>query len=220
MSESPHLAPAIRVVKVGGSLLAEPQLPRLVADWLAKQPVATNVLVVGGGTLADAVRELDRVHSLGEERSHWLAVLGMSVTAALVAELLPDAVLVDRFDKLVELRVDDGSIPDAQLTVFDSWQFLREVEPSVPGLRLPHHWQATSDSIAARLAAVIAHSGRQLCELVLLKSTLPPRGASLADAAAAGVVDGCFTQQAAGLPRVRLVTLRSETFEERSWPAE
>jgi aspartokinase-like uncharacterized kinase len=220
MSQSPHAPPAIRVVKVGGSLLGESRLPQLVANWHARQPVATNVLLAGGGSLVDAVRQLDRAHALGEERSHWLAVRAMSVSAALLADLLPCALLVQRFDKLVELLADDGSIPEGRLIVFDSWQFLREVEPGTPGTRLPHHWQATSDSIAARLAAAIAHGGRRLHELVLLKSTLPARGATLAEAMAAAVVDGCFQQQAAGLPCVRLVNLRSESFEDQSWPAE
>lgn len=220
MSQSPHAPPAIRVIKVGGSLFDEPRLPQLLGNWLAMQPVATNVLLVGGGALVDAVRQLDQLHAVGEERSHWLAVQAMSVTASLLADLLPGAMLVERFDKLVELLAADRSIPEGRLIVFDSWQFLREVEPGTPGRRLPHHWQATSDSIAARLAAATAHSGRQLHELVLLKSTLPARGATLADAAAAGIVDGCFPQQAAELSRVRLVNLRSEKFEERSWLAE
>ncbi len=220
MRQTPHAPPAIRVVKVGGSLFDEPRLPQLFGNWLSLQPVATNVLLAGGGALVDAVRRLDRVHALGEERSHWLAVQAMSVTASLLADLLPSAVLVERFDKLAALLTNDKPAPELQVLIFDCWKFLREVEPSVPGPRLPHLWQATSDSIAARLAVAIEHSGRTISELVLLKSKLPARGATLAEAAAAEVVDACFADLAKGLPRVRLVNLRSEPFAERSWPAE
>ena len=220
MSQTPHAPPAIRVVKVGGSLFDEPRLPQLFGNWLSLQPVATNVLLAGGGALVDAVRRVDRVHALGEERSHWLAVQAMSVTASLLADLLPRALLVQRFDKLVALLTNDKPAPELQVLVFDCWQFLREVEPSVPGPRLPHLWQATSDSIAARLAVAIGHAGQSISELVLLKSKLPARGATLAEAAAAKVVDACFADLATGLPRVRLVNLRSEPFAERIWPAE
>lgn len=220
MSQSPHAPPAIRVVKVGGSLLDESPLSELLHAWLALQPNAQNVLLAGGGTLVDAVRRLDRVHALGEERSHWLAVQAMSVTAALVADLLPSAVLVERFDTLVELLTNDKPAPECRVLVFDCWQFMRQVEPSVPRPRLPANWQATSDSIAARLAIAIEQSGQSVSELVLLKSTLPPRGASLSEAAAAEVVDPCFADLAAGLPSVRLVNLRAESFAEQIWPAQ
>jgi aspartokinase-like uncharacterized kinase len=220
MSRSPHSVPAIRVIKVGGSLLDEPRMPQQLGNWLSLPPVATNVLLAGGGALVDGVRELDRVHALGEERSHWLAVRAMSVTASLLADLLPGALLVERFDKLAELLSDSKPDPEFQTLVFDCWQFLREIEPSVPGSRLTHNWQATSDSIAARLAVAIEHSGRTICELVLLKSTLPARGATLREAAAAEVVDACFADLATGLPRVRLVNLRSDPLAERVWPAE
>ena len=220
MSQSPHATPAIRVIKVGGSLFDEPRLPQLLGNWLALQPVATNVLLAGGGALVDAVRRLDRVHALGEERSHWLAVQAMSVTASLLADLLPGAMLVERFDKLVALLKNDNPARESSVIIFECYQFLREVEPGVPSARLPHNWQATSDSIAARLAVAIGHAGQSISELVLLKSKLPAWGATLAEAAAAEVVDACFADLATGLPRVRLVNLRSEPFAERIWPAE
>ena len=220
MSQSPYAPSAIRVVKVGGSLFDEPRLPQLFGNWLSLQPGAHNILLAGGGALVDAVRRVDRVHALGEERSHWLAVRAMSVTATLVADLLPGAVLVERFDTLVASLTNDTPALEFRVLVFDCWQFMHEVEPSVPGQRLPHNWRATSDSIAARLAVAIEHSGRSISELVLLKSTLPARGASLSEDVTAKVVDPCFPDLATGLPRLRLVNLRSKSFEVRIWPAE
>ncbi|MBX9791595.1 MAG: hypothetical protein K2Y37_21960 [Pirellulales bacterium] len=214
MSQPPQ-APPVRVIKVGGSLLDEPRLPVLLRDWLARQPIAGNVVLVGGGSLVDAIRQLDQIHQFGEERSHWLAVRAMRVTARLVRELLPSAEIVEQFESLVG-RLDMREPP--RPTIFDVWQFLREVEPYVAGDRLPRTWQATSDSIAARLACALARRGLPLAELVLLKSTLPPRDATLPDSTAAGIVDACFLQQAASMPRVRLVNLRSDSFDEQIWP--
>jgi aspartokinase-like uncharacterized kinase len=76
---------------------------------------------------------------------------------------------------------------------------------------LPHPWQATSDSIAARLAEVLA------ADLVLLKSANPPvkrpevgdRATWLAELAAREYVDAWFPQAAASIRRVEMVNLRN-----------
>jgi hypothetical protein len=82
---------------------------------------------------------------------------------------------------------------------------LEQAEPQAPGDRLPHSWDVTSDSIAARLAAVVDAD-----ELVLLKSADPPAegGASLLQWAARGYVDRHFPQAARNLI-VRCENLRS-----------
>ena len=216
MSHPPQTPPPVRVIKVGGSLLDEPRLPVLFSDWLARQAISSNVIVVGGGPLVDAIRQLDRTQQLGEERSHWLALSAMRVTAQLAAELLLGTQLVEQFESLVG-HFDVRETPPPTI-IFDSWQFMRDVEPNLGGGRLPTSWQATSDSIAARLAFALAQRGLHLAEVVLLKSMLPTAGSTLLDATATGLVDSCFTQQAAGLPRVRLVNLRSKSFDERIWP--
>ncbi|QJW97197.1 amino acid kinase family protein [Frigoriglobus tundricola] len=70
------------IVKVGGSLFDHPKLgPGLLAFVESLAP-AEVLLVPGGGPVADAVRELDRTHGLGEEAAHWLALRALSVTAA------------------------------------------------------------------------------------------------------------------------------------------
>ena len=52
--------------------------------------------------------------------------------------------------------------------VFDVTGFMRQIEPRLQGSKLPYGWSVTSDSIAARVAAVLAAG-----ELVLLKPALP-----------------------------------------------
>ena len=48
-----------RVIKLGGSLLLRNSLRRDVLNWLSNQPPAKNIVIVGGGKIIDAVRDLD-----------------------------------------------------------------------------------------------------------------------------------------------------------------
>ncbi len=186
-----------RAIKLGGSLLDWPELPAAFASWLAVQPKATNIVVVGGGAIVDALRELDRVGSLGAEACHWLAIHGMSLTAALAAELLGADKLVTDFESLQQL---DGN----GLYVFDVERFMRDdADGAEP---LPCSWEVTSDSIAARVAVRLGAE-----ELVLLKSGLPVEGLTRQELASSEFLDHYFSIAAEGL-MVRVVNLRVETF--------
>lgn len=152
------------VVKVGGSLYDHPRLGPGLRDYLEALAPAEVLLVPGGGDLADAVRRLDAVHRLGEAPSHWLALRSLGVTAAFLRHLLP---------------------PDPRVTVLDASAFATEDEGR-PG-SLPHTWDVTSDSVAARVAVV-----RKAERLVLLKSVDVPAGVPWTEAAARGWVDRYF----------------------------
>lgn len=193
-------AAAARVVKVGGSLFDDAQLPRRLQAWLDAQPPAANVLIAGGGKLAESIREMDRLHALGASPAHWLSVRAMGIMARLLVDLLPNAALVDEVADARRFIAARG----AGLCVFDPMPLLTTDEPRLPGTPLPHGWDVTSDSIAARVAEILTAR-----ELVLLKSDLPP-GESLDEAAAAGYVDQFFPTIAGKLPLVRCVNLRGE----------
>ena len=188
----------VRVIKLGGSLLDLAGLAARFDAWLAVQPCLSNVVLVGGGDMADVVRRAFVRHRLSEEDAHWLCIRILGVTAELAVCLLPKAVLVRRFEDLAAQR--------RELAVFDCEAFLRETDARSAD-PLPHSWDVTSDSIAARLARRL-----RAAELVLLKSALPGPARSTAEAAAAGYVDVHFPSAAAGLP-VRCVNLRGE-----GWP--
>lgn len=155
---------ACRVVKVGGSLFDFPRLPAALSHWLATQPPASNILVAGGGKFADAVRQIDETFTIGESEAHWMCIDLMSTTARLLASIVRPSDLITQFG---QLRGENKSNEDEPI-VFDTSQFLRNIEPDLPGTRLAHNWSVTSDSIAARLAIVL-----QADELVLLKSSDP-----------------------------------------------
>jgi aspartokinase-like uncharacterized kinase len=185
------MRPAVRVVKLGGSLLDWPELPVALREWLATQPPAANLLIVGGGSLVEAVRALDRIHELSDEGAHWLAIRAMGVTATLVAELL-DVPLIDS-------RVDSQGLREG-VCVLNVERLLRE-DAAGPD-PLPASWQVTSDSIAARAARVVGAT-----ELVLLKSAPPTVASDHAAWSQEGYVDAYFPIASKGLT-VRAVNIR------------
>lgn len=109
----------MRVIKVGGSLYDLPDLgPRLVA-FLATGPA---VVVPGGGMFADAVRTLDRIHRLGDEHAHGLAVRAMLLAGEFLSAIAPGCDVIDPAGLHRACR------------------------------ELPASWQVTSDSIAVAVA--------------------------------------------------------------------
>jgi aspartokinase-like uncharacterized kinase len=151
--------------------------------------------------MADVVRDMDRRHGLDEEAAHWLALRALSLNAHFLAELLR-----------ARRPVVTGAVADwpalwrrGKLPILDAYAFARadEAHPE----HLPHCWQATSDSVAARLA-VVAGARR----LVLLKSITIPAGMTWNEAARHGYVDPLF---ASILPRE---SLDVQAINLRAWP--
>ena len=191
-----HPEQALRVVKVGGSLLEWPHLPIALPLWLDAQPPGRNVLIAGGGQLADWLREADARFQLGQSVSHRLCLEALRVTAVLLAELLPESRLVTTFEALQALV---HSPADRAVGVFCPYRFMIEWEPARHPQPLPATWAVTSDSIAARLAEMI-----QADELVLLKSADPPP----AGPTSGGYVDDYFAAATQKLANIRYVNLR------------
>jgi aspartokinase-like uncharacterized kinase len=202
-SASPILAqPGRIVIKVGGSLLEWPELPRRLTQFLEDCRVAGGssrpniALMAGGGPAADLVRTMDRIHGLGDEQAHRLAIDALELNARILASLLPGCTVVERPDEI------DRVCDRGQVAVLSPRRFLEESD----GRRtdpLPASWDITSDSIAARLAADLRAS-----RLVLLKSASLPDGADRAEAARLGLVDPFFPSVARQLEIVVYVCLR------------
>jgi aspartokinase-like uncharacterized kinase len=158
------------VVKVGGSLFDLPDLGERLQRFLATLD-APILLYPGGGAAVDAVRALDRVHSLGEEASHWLALEACALNAHFLARLLPGVPVV-------------GEPTLTRCAIVDPYAFALADEAGPDPL--PHRWDVTSDSLALRVALRVGAE-----RLVLLKSCHWV-GNSWTEAAAAGVVDEWF----------------------------
>src|SRR5262249_34341494 len=82
------------VVKVGGSLFDLPDLGSKLGRWLKALSSQVVLIVPGGGSAAEVVRDLDRRHTLGEDRSHWLALFALGLNARFLAHVLPGAAVI------------------------------------------------------------------------------------------------------------------------------
>jgi 5-(aminomethyl)-3-furanmethanol phosphate kinase len=173
----------MRVVwKLGGSVLSRPEFRQRLTDWLRYWPDSESVWLVGGGVAADAVREWDRVHQLGDETSHNLALSAMDFNAELVCRLLPGAVLVRSGPELEE------ALARRCPAVLCAGDFVAWAEQESHE-RLPRSWQLTSDSLAAWSVRQIRAE-----RLVLVKSIAVCAGTSLDELAREGVVDPLFPE--------------------------
>lgn len=186
------------VFKLGGSLLSLPGLAERLSQALQPWKDARRLLVVGGGPVADFVKDMDTLHHFGEEAGHWLAVRGLVFNSHLAASFLPRAKVVSSLSSCDEVWSNCG------LAILDTFEFLRDDEKN--SLQpLPHRWELTSDSIAARVAEAAGAA-----ELVLLKSTSLQPGAGLEEAAQRGWVDPFFPRYALRIPHIRWINLRAE----------
>ncbi len=188
------------VIKVGGSLLAKSGLPAALQNWLQNDPLVQEkpqrVLIAGGGECVNALRAMDAANPLPAEVTHWAAIDVMDQNARLLATWLEAATLTTNFR-----RIQSGAPGD---WVLAPGQFLRQVEPSLPGVRLPVGWEVSSDSIGARLASLLGAS------LVLVKSSPPPLSflqGHWKKGAASGYVDPFFPVAAGGQPSINAVFL-------------
>jgi len=204
----PDHSPPLTIYKIGGSLLDMPELPQIIQRVLAQRPGQAALLVSGGGEVANVVRKWDRLHHLGDDTAHALALKAMDISASLLAHFLPGARLV-RSPRQVRMAAQDGVI---SLLCADCFVKAAEAQGHAP---LEHTWRVTSDSIAAWTAEVLRAS-----ELVLIKSISAPCGMDAATAARAGFVDEYFPSAAAGLSSIGWVNGRArepmiETWQKR-----
>jgi aspartokinase-like uncharacterized kinase len=197
---------ACTVAKVGGSLFDLPDLRRRLRAWLATIAAGRVVLVPGGGAAADAIRALDRVHQLGAEASHWLALGAMSLNTRFLCQLLPEAQLVGQAfqpDEAALGVVRQAGTFSQRVYILDALPFFQEDERAPD--HLPHWWDVTSDSLSVR-AAVLLRAQR----LTLLKS-VSWANSDWTAASKARIVDAYFPEalRQAGELEVQIVNLRA-----------
>ena len=80
------------VIKLGGSLLDLSGLAARLGRFLKNCSAHQRLLIVGGGGVADLVRQFDTLHHLGKEHGHWLAVRAMHFNTHLVMSMVRGAV--------------------------------------------------------------------------------------------------------------------------------
>jgi 5-(aminomethyl)-3-furanmethanol phosphate kinase len=179
---------ALVIIKIGGSLATDrAQLNEIVAD--IGNAACRSVIVPGGGTFADAVRNMQGRLGFSDKLAHRLAMQAMTDYAEVLAELYPQLV-VTRLKFEIEAAHRAGRIPIWSPAILDA---------GVTGL--PENWSMTSDSFAAFLARSLDADG-----LILVKSTDGPDLAGAGQLSIAGITDDAFPDFAHGLAcPVRLV---------------
>ena len=194
---------ALRIIKLGGSLLNRSDWPVSLTRWLRAQTVMRNILLVGGGLAADAVRAFDKAHLLDPLTSHRAALEALGLSLHMAALVMPQARIITSLDAM------KGESSPESIELFDAGPFMQLEETRKEANRLPHDWSATSDSIAARIAQVY-----EADSLVLLKSTLPAECVDWESAARIGLVDPYFPQVVQGIPDACCVNLTDPEFSQ------
>jgi aspartokinase-like uncharacterized kinase len=140
------------VLKIGGSLSRGAALEALCREISRLGEHYPLLIVPGGGTFADLVRDVYRRYDLTETAAHSMALLAMDQYGYLLNRLIAGSLLTS------ELDVACSAADAGRTAVFLPSILVARANP------LPHSWEVTSDSISAWIAHR-AHSRR----LVLLK---------------------------------------------------
>jgi probable H4MPT-linked C1 transfer pathway protein len=177
--------------KLGGSLLDWPGLPAALAEIAGDAASGRAALLVGGGAIVESLRDLDRLHGLGDAAAHALAMRALDLTAHVAAAMAPGRLVVVATPDACEGAWRSGLLP------------VLAPRAMLPDDVLPASWDVTSDTIAAHLAVRLGAS-----RLVLLKSAPLPPDFTRADAARRGLVDPAFPAASAAIPTVLYRNLR------------
>jgi len=119
------------VVKVGGSLFPENAI-KLVESLVGK-----NVLIVcGGGSFADQVREYDDIIGFSETANHKSAIKCMDIIGILLADK------IDHAKAVYSLEEAKNAISNSKLPILLPSLLLDFLDP------LEHSWKVTSDSLS------------------------------------------------------------------------
>lgn len=140
------------VVKLGGSLLGSPELPRWL-DTLVKISDGKVLIVPGGSVFADAVRHAQLDSKINDAVAHHLALLAMDQFGLLLAGMHPGLVTANS-----ELEIAERGWQHRGIVWLPSRMVLADEN-------IPKNWQVTSDSLGAWVAGKIGAK-----QLVLVKS--------------------------------------------------
>ena len=140
------------VVKLGGSLLGSPELPRWL-ETLVRISDGQVVIVPGGGLFADAVREAQLLTHVSDADAHRLALLAMDQFGLLLAAMNTNLVTASS-----ELEIAERGWQHRAIVWLPSQMVLADES-------IPKNWQVTSDSLSAWFAHKIGAR-----HLVLVKS--------------------------------------------------
>ncbi len=180
------------VIKLGGSLASSSfQLTTFMQDIAAAAARGVAIVIVpGGGSFADAVRQAQQTGGFDDATAHDMALLAMAQSGYLLASLSPRTARLARgWPEVVALLAER---PGAPLI----WQ----PDPRCDALEIEHSWRVTSDALALWLASRLGAR-----RVILVKSCAAPPAnelTNLAKLARLGIVDAAYPCLAAGASNV------------------
>ena len=189
---------ALVVLKLGGSLLAIPDLMNRLETVIERLRPSPVLIVPGGGAAADVIRDLDRKLQLSPEKAHRDAIAAMSYNAALLCRLNKSLRLVRNRDEAKRVW------SEGHAAVLDADSFLFDQPDNNTGDSLPASWDVTSDSIAAWTAR-----HWQADRIILAKSCDAPE-TNLSALCQLGMIDRAF-ETSVGHVRTEWLNLRSQS---------
>lgn len=194
----PTSKPPIAVLKLGGSLLTYAKLLPALERLRTRMTEFRMLLIPGGGAVANAIRQWQRIHALQDACSHWMAIRALTFNAQLLQSL------DDRL-RLVDDRTSaEQHWQSHPIAILNCEAYLLAEQPRQP-LELPHHWDATSDSVAGWVAITWPAD-----RFILLKSVDAPDDLTLAEASRAGLIDPQLPRWSQRLPQPAWVNLRRD----------
>ena len=165
------------VIKIGGSLEADPHRRRALLAEIADGAFGRCIVVPGGGTFAALVRAAQAREGFSDTEAHRRALDAMSDAAGIFRGIEP---------RLVQTFEPWSEVASATARVWNPRR-LRAGHPDIP-----ETWDVTSDSLALWLAA---RMGAECCVLVKSRDASPAQDA--AALAQDGLVDAAFPAFAA-----------------------
>ncbi|NOS96796.1 MAG: uridylate kinase [Methylotenera sp.] len=167
------------IVKLGGSLLGSPELPRWL-ETLVKISDGQVVIVPGGGLFADAVRDAQQRTSVSDAIAHELALLAMDQFGLLLAGMNSKLVTASS-----ELEIAERGWQHRCIVWLPSKMVLADDS-------VPKSWHVTSDSLSAWLANKIGAKQLVLVKSKSLEGYSKPANVSLQNLQADDLIDDAF----------------------------
>lgn len=140
------------VVKLGGSLINSPELPKWL-DTLVKISDGKVLIVPGGSVFADAVRAAQQLTQVDDVTAHHLALLAMDQFGLLLAGMNSRLVTASS-----ELEIAERGWQHRGIVWLPSRMVLADEQ-------IAQNWQVTSDSLSAWIAHKIGSE-----HLIIVKS--------------------------------------------------
>ena len=130
------------VIKVGGSLAANPKVLRVLCSALGSLAEGYEIVVVpGGGEFADLIRVIDKRYSLPPTVAHKMAILGMDQYGELLSNLIPNSIAIKTTAEAASAR------QSGRTAIFLPFKSMCEQDA------LEASWDVTSDSITAFISS-------------------------------------------------------------------